>query len=126
MKKLPSKELQAIWKKKLKDSKFIDLEGDDEYGLLRTTTTSGGVIDKRRSTWEIQQEYFKLATYFLNDYKFKSHIERIIWEYHSNGISTRDIANTLNKVRKKRILRMTVWRTVKRLAEEMKKMYGVK
>ncbi len=121
----PSKKLAAIWKEKLKKSGFHDLEIDNK-GTLENNSTSGGFLDKRRVTWQSQAEYYQYTTYFLNDYPFNNRIEQIIWEYHSNGMSTRDIANTLNKVRKKKILRMTVWRIVKRLSEKMKEMYDIK
>ncbi len=123
----PSKKLQEIWRKRLAKSGFVDIERpNDETGMLRTTTTSGSTIPLRRLNWELQAQYYQYATSFLNDYEFDSNLERIIWEYHSNGISTRNISKILNKVRKKKILRMKVWNTITRLRKEMKVMYGIK
>ncbi len=111
--------LKANWYSKLARSGFEDIEQDEEY-LKRGVST----IDPRRVTWESQAQYYQMTTDFLNDYEFNSNLERIIWEYHSNGISGRDIAITLTKA-KQPINRMTVWRVIKRLESEMKKIYGV-
>lgn len=124
MKKSEFDKLQAKWDAKLKKFGFHDIESR-ATGRLENNTTSGGVIDKRRVTWESQAEYYALARYFLNDYDFKDNVERIIWEYHTEGISIRDITDILNKVRKKKVSRKPIWETVHRLENEMKKMYGV-
>jgi hypothetical protein len=121
VKKSEFNKLKALWYKKLERSGFKDIEQDEVY--FKNSNVS--VIDQRRVTWQSQAEYYQMATDFLNVHPFKSRVERIIWEYHANGISTRDIADILNKVRKNKILRMTVWRIVKRLEIIMKKMYLV-
>lgn len=123
MDKSDFKKLKAKWDNKLAKSGFEELE--TKSGDLRNTTKSGGVIDKRRVTWEQQQEYYYLATHFLNDHEFKNKNEEIIWEYHSNGMSIRNIVETLNKVRKKKTDRQTVWEIVKALSNEMKTLYKV-
>lgn len=50
-------------------------------------------------SWEAKQEYYIMAEHFLNEYKFKSNFERIIWEYHTNGMSARNILKTLKKAK---------------------------
>jgi hypothetical protein len=113
--------LRDVWYAKLAKSGFVDAEQDEEY--LKQGSSARAYL--QRPTWRHQVEYYQMATDMLNTYKFASKVEQVIWEYHANGISTRDIATTLNKVRKKKILRMTVWRIVRRLEIEMKKLYVV-
>lgn len=118
------KKLQEKWYSKLAKAGFEDVE--TKAGSLRNTSKSGGVIDKRRVTWESQAEYYYLAGTFLNEHTFKDEFERIIWEYHSLGLSIRNIVMTLNKVRRKKTDRQTVWEIVKPLREEMLRRYKVK
>lgn len=119
--KKPSPTLKEQWAEKLKKSGFEDIEQDEFY----FKTGSKGVIDPRRVTWESQAEYYQLSRYFLNDYTFQSERELIVWEYHTNGISIRDIAETLKKVGVKKFGRKPVREMIKRLENIMKKMYGV-
>lgn len=124
MGKQPSlEELKRIWDRKLKKSGFEDIE--TKNGTLANTTHSGGNLDKRRVTWQSQEEYYRLARHFVHDYAFEKPIHKVIWEYHAEGISTRNIAKLLNKVRRKKIDRQTVWELVNKFAAEMKKMYGI-
>ncbi len=122
MKKAEFNKLKAKWYKKLEKSGFQDLEQDEIYFKRANFTTRNRT---REFTWTSIQEYYQMASDFLASHDFESRIEQIIWEYHTNGISTRDIADTLNKVRRKKILRMTVWRIVKRLEAVMKQVNGV-
>lgn len=120
MKKTEFNKLKSEWYKRLAESGFEDIEQDEIY-LKRGTS----LIDRRRVTWESQAEYYQMATYFLNEYKFESNLERAMWEYHMNAISVRDIAQTLGEVLKKYIPRMNVWRVINRLERAMFKKYGV-
>lgn len=118
------KKQRKIWYKKLADSGFEDAEQDEEYlhQFSRVDTRYCGPV-------EAKIEYYRLATHFLNDYKFSSRFEYTVWMYHSEGLSARNIAKTLNRIKKrykkKNIERMMVWRTIKRLLTEMKKLYGI-
>ena len=120
MKKTEFNKLKSEWYKRLAESGFEDIEQDEIY-LKRGMS----LIDPRRVTWESQAEYYQMATYFLNEYKFKSNLERTMWEYHMNGISVRDIAQTLGEVLKRYIPRMNVWRVINLLERAMFKKYGV-
>ncbi len=62
------KRLQKIWYKKLERAGFDDIEQDELFFKVG----SKGVIDKRRVTWEIQAEYYQMASDFLNVYDFAS------------------------------------------------------
>lgn len=119
LKKDSFKELQAKWYGKLKKEGFEDAEIDEDNLKLWSTR-----FFARHSIEQIQakQAYYQMAENFLNDYKFETKRERIIWEYHSNGISVRDIVLVLRKVRIK-TGRQTIWTTVKRLQKKMYDMY---
>lgn len=113
-------QLRTVWYKKLAKAGFEDVEYDE-------TRIKDGSSKFRRSVailnWESKNEYYYLAAQFLNDYKFESHLERIVWEYHSNGLSKMDIVNTINKTKTVHMYRTKVYRILKRLIEEMKRMY---
>lgn len=95
-KQLSLSELQKIWYKKLEKSGFEDIEQDDDN--LKVWSS---VFFLRNSPEQIQakQAYYQMATNFLEEHKFKTRREEIIWTYHSEGISYRDISKLLKRVR---------------------------
>ncbi len=113
--------LRAEWYKKLKDEGYEDIESSETHLRFYSSTFAR---EKSLLSWEAKQAYYQMATTFLAENRFRSKLERIIWEYHANGMSGRDIAKTLEKV-KIHINRMTVWRIVSRLEKKMKKKYLV-
>jgi len=125
MKKKPKqdfKELKAKWYKKLKKSGFEDIEY--ESGELKfSSTISNKRRQERAAIWQDRADYYTLAGWFLNDYKFTVELEKIIWEYHSNGMSAREITETLRKAKIKKTNRTTVWATIKSLQQLMKQKY---
>lgn len=115
--------LKKVWYKKLEKSGFQDIE-QDEFNLKQYSfrITQAAV----RRSWHASSEYYYMADQFLHNFKFKNNLERIIWEYHANGISMRDIAKLLKKVKfHKKIHYLDIYYTIKRLTHEMKKMYLV-
>lgn len=90
------KELQDKWYKKLEKSGFQDIESDEDN--LKVWSS---VFFARHSIEQIQakQAYYQMATNFLEDNNFENKRDRIIWEYHANGISYRDISKVLKRVR---------------------------
>lgn len=90
------KELQDVWYKKLEKSGFQDIEQDTDN--LKVWSS---VFFLRHSPEQIQakQAYYQMASNFLEDHEFKTRREEIIWSYHSEGISYRDISKLLKKVR---------------------------
>jgi len=68
-----------------------------------------------------------MASQFLNNYKFKSKLETVIWEYHTNAISIDNIAEIIYKLKivhlKKKALHTTIYRIITRLRREMMKLY---
>lgn len=120
------KALKAKWDAKLKKSGFddIEVEGTDLLRGGNPIRTDNG--KRNGGPWELKAEYYRLAHHFLNEKEFANRIDEIIWEYHSEGMSVRDIVLTLNKVRRKKVNRMLIWRIVERLRDEMKALYGVR
>ncbi len=111
--------LRAIWYKKLEREGFNDIEQDEDN--LKSWSSQF----KRKvslDSWQAKAAYYYMAESFLNDYKFESRVERIIWEYHANGISIRDIVKLLQKVRIKRH-KEQVNAVIMFLRAAMKKMY---
>lgn len=117
--KKPNRDLKESWYKKLKESGFNDIE-QDEFRLKQWDSSAARRSLKNRThdSWQSHQEYYILAYQFLNNARFRSKLDKIIWEYHSNGISMRGIAKLLSKVNIKHN-KDTVNNIVKRLRKRM-------
>jgi len=136
-KKNPKTLAQLIkeWDLRLKESGFVDIEnrknnalrgsGGDVYLGNKTIEmtasdrnqieiNNGGIARGYTSLiWkESQAEYFRLASQCLHERDFKSVIERIIWQLHSEGLTYQEIAAELNLTLDK------ARRTVERLAKD--------
>lgn len=119
-KKTEYEEQREIWYKKLKDEGFQDVE-QDEYNLKVWSTAF-----TRKSflkSWREKESYYYMATSFLNDYKFETELDKVIWEYHVNALSVRDIADTLRRAGVRSTGRGTVNGIIRRLAAAMRKFY---
>lgn len=113
--------LRAIWYKKLQKEGFKDIEQDEDN--LKEWSTKF-FLNHDKTTREAKESYYSMATQFLNEYNFESNLDKVIWEYHANAMSVREIAETLRKA--KIIKRTGAWVhefVVKRLRKIMKKMY---
>lgn len=91
------------WDRKVEKSGISNIEQEDGYlkvwaSSVATRDIRNGRIEAMRS----REEYYRAAGHFLWDYKFKTDLDRNIWEMHASGISTRDIATTLSIKRKGR------------------------
>ena len=113
--------LRKLWYEKLAAVGFEDAESDDHNLKV---WSSQFARKKSVVSWEAKAAYYYMANNFLNEYEFETDLERIIWEYHANAISVRDITKLLKGV-KINTNRMTVWRTVHHLETIMKEMYLV-
>lgn len=121
-KELSYQELKKIWYDELKDKGFDDIEKND-YILKRPSSKFSNKETAR--DWYAKSEYSSMAGQFLNTYKFKSNLEKTIWEYHANGISSRDIADILREAKVRGKKRSVVQAIIKRLADCMKEIYLV-
>jgi hypothetical protein len=120
-KKADFEKLKAKWYKKLKDDGFVDIEYDDKLFVGVPTSVLGKRL--KDGVWQAKAAYYSMAESFLIEYAFSNELDKIIWDYHANGISVREIAETLRKAKIKKTNRTTVWLTVKRLEKIMKQMY---
>lgn len=80
--------LQAEWYCKLQASGFIDIEDNNHYlkkwdsyvYRVRHRDCSNSMI-----RFEQIRDYYRLASFFLNEYPFENELERFIWEKHAEG-----------------------------------------
>lgn len=118
------KKLKAKWYAKLKKAGFEDQELN-ENDLHENSMRFSLQHDYNAVLWEAKQAYYIMAEHFLNEYKFATEIEKVIWEYHTNALSVRDIATTLKSAGVKRFAKNKVHSIVYRLAQIMKSKYMV-
>lgn len=127
--------LRDKWYQKLEKVKddvypegFTDIERDedtlkvyssDKFGARRpghsdTLNQGGG--------WQVKAAYYSMAERYLNEYPFETRREAVIWEYHANAISVRDIVKLLKKVRIQ-MKRTAVWELIKKHKVKMFELY---
>lgn len=111
---------QKTWYKKLKDSGFKDIEYAGG-GIKASYSRAYG--DKNTVVREAREEYYYMAYHFLHSHAFKSELEKVIWEYHTNGLSVREIAKVLTKAKIKKMGKDSVWYVVRRLDSVMRRLY---
>lgn len=109
--------LQKEWYGKLKNSGFEDIETTDgrlkEYSS--TLLANPHKVLTQNGGWQAKEEYYRMAGHFLLEHKFETKLKKVMWEYHSNGISVEDIAKTLNKTGVVKTNRTSVWQIIKDL-----------
>ena len=94
--KVDFKKLQQEWYTKLKTSGFADIEHAD--GSINSSKPY--LMRAAHQVYQDSvQEYYYLCYHFLNEHTFKSELEKVIWEYHTEGISNRQIATILKKIK---------------------------
>lgn len=113
--------LQEEWYRKLRESGFNDIESD-EFNLK---IWSDRFIQQHADPvlWQAKEEYYRLAERFLNEHKFESNLDKVIWEYHANALSARSIAALLAKANIPHKGKDVVWNTIDRLSNCMKRKY---
>jgi len=114
------KKLKKIWYNRLKESGFEDIE-TDEFNLKTWSTEF--YRKKDWTAWQSVNEYYRLASIFLQEHKFINNLERIIWEYHANGISARNIALLLKQTKVADLEKSNVNNRIRALRTIMKKQY---
>ena len=124
-KKVDLRKLQKEWYAKLAKEGFRDIERNPDR--LHTYHSDLFAFQKRlQHSYGGQQckaDYYALATSFLNEYKFERELDKIIWEYHAEGISARDISRLLAKAKVANIQKTRVWELISNLEHRMKLMY---
>ncbi len=123
-KKTDFKALKAKWDKKLADSGFEDIETANGDLKRHTAYGSRGLGYHGQIGWDAKVSYYTMAEHFLNDYRFDTNMDKVIWEYHANGISVREIAQLLQDLKLvDTISRGTVHNILKKLTKSMYAMY---
>lgn len=89
-------DLRALWYKKLKEDGFDDIETFRGHtSKLRSWHSVYFHLRHDAEDFGFQEEYYRRASIFLEDYAFASHLEEEIWRYHQGGFSVRDTAKDL-------------------------------
>ncbi len=114
-------DIRSIWYEKLARDGFEDIESDEDH--LKRYHKSDFNTPKSKQYHMAHAEYFRLAELFLQEYKFESNLDKTIWNYHTNGLTVREIAEVLRKAKVKRTKKDTVNKVILRLAEIMKTIY---
>lgn len=120
-------ELRDKWYAKLKKSGFEDQERDEDTLKVYSSDKFGARRQSRSSItqnggWQAKATYYSMAERYLSEYPFETRREQIIWEYHANAVSVRDIVNLLRKVRIK-MKRTSVWEIIKTHKNKMFALY---
>ena len=119
--------LRAFWYGVLKAEGFNDIEQDeDTLKEWSSRTLRKNQHENLLDSWADKMEYYNLATRFLNEFPFEKELYRVIWSYHVEGISYRNIAKILRKAKVARLKKDTIWRIVSELKLTMKQMYLIK
>lgn len=110
--------LKKFWYKKLEKSGFSDCEQDEDNLKI----WDGHRIKAKYTpdTFQAKEEYYRMAGNFLNDHTFEDKMDKLIWEFHTEGHSAPEIVRMFKK--KKVIITLNrVHKLTKRLADEMLK-----
>lgn len=101
--------------KKPEEDRYVDIEQDPD-----TLKGYSSVFAYKHTHEEIveKQRYNDMVNAFLEQYKFDSTRDRVVWEYHTNGISARDITLLLKKVKIK-TNKTTINQVINRLKVKM-------
>ncbi len=110
------KDLQAEWYKVLKDSGFKDIEQDEDN--LKRWDSHHFKAQTTPTAFQTKQDYYRLAGQFLHDYTFEEEWHTKAWEYHVEGLSTRDIVRTM-KSQGYALSRDKIFRLIKELSTIM-------
>jgi hypothetical protein len=117
------RDLEKKWYDKLADKGFKDLERRNKWGReegrLKTDPLENIPHFYNVEQFQIKEEYYRMAGQFLHEYKFKTALERIIWDMHTQGISVRNIVKKLQS-KGHTAYKDLVHGAIKRLAAEMR------
>jgi hypothetical protein len=82
--------LQTLWYEKLKQSGFQDLE--TSRGFLKDWPSQRLRRDYTPERFQEKLNYYRFASQLLWEFKFKTKLEKKIWELHTEGKSMREIS----------------------------------
>lgn len=110
--------LQKFWYAKLEKQGFYDIEHADEFRTMKSWAARPGNVMKQPARVASEQEYYRVAGHFLNEYEFNTKVDRMVWELHAEGKSIREIAVILKK-QGIRLKKSAVGLITARIAKEM-------
>lgn len=126
VKRRPAPTWQQERDRLLRDSGFVDLE--DASGWMEPVIKPHGpIIGRQRTPAEIETlaEYYRCAGQLLHDHKFRTPVERRIWELHAEGVSYTRVFRTVKReiaagtLPREKMYRRRVHATVTRLKAKM-------
>lgn len=108
--------LQKLWYKKAAQSGYVDIEQDEDNLKI----WDGHRIKAKYTpdTFQAKEEYYRMAGNFLNDHVFQDKMDKLIWEFHTEGHSAPEIVKMFKK-KKVTISLSRVHKLIKILADEM-------
>lgn len=107
-------ELQARWYNKLKREGFKDIESfapnGQPYDLMTTWPNKPPELAQHHA------EYYRAASHFLHEYRFKTKLDRAIWALYCEGYSCGEISVKT----KRRLKRAAIWLRIQKLDKKLK------
>jgi DNA-binding NarL/FixJ family response regulator len=88
--------LDAVWKKKLRQSGFVDIEDESSSSFARPIARQ--LVDTQNASTRDHEAiftYYTRAEQFLSAFDFPTKKHRRIWELHAQGVSVRRISHRL-------------------------------
>jgi hypothetical protein len=112
-------QLQNKWDKILAKDGFTDIE-HRESGNLRTFHSTKFRCNYDPEYFKFKQEYYRLASHLIHDYKWTSERDKGVWIFHTEGLTYKEIGA------KYKVSANSICKIVKKYRVEMEKFYGFK
>jgi hypothetical protein len=119
--------LKEKWYKKLAKSGFEDIEHNESHLKQWHSFNFSDSKDSHRfsaALFSSKAEYYRLAGQFLHTHTFVKPVEKVIWTYHTEGKTNREISRLLKAAGRKFSSKDYVRLIIASLAKEMLKQYG--
>lgn len=113
--------LKDFWYKRLEDDGFVDIEHND--GSINSSSPARSTRNQTPDLRQVIQDYYSMSYHFLNEYKFSNELEKIMWEYHTEGLSVRAISKILKDTKVAKTSKTKVGEIIKKLEDIMKRLY---
>lgn len=108
--------IKRLWEIKLEKSGLGNIEQQD--GNLKIWSSYFFKTRYDETKFKAKEDYYRMASQFLNDYHFQNDVDRFIWSQHADGISAKDIVKML-KIKGVSSYKNGVHRVIKRLTRLM-------
>ncbi len=84
--------LKSEWYAYLCKTGFVDLEANERNLDSKATANLRHLTQFQEGIFEARRSYYQWAKEKLDYSEFRSEKDKLIWEYHSEGLSTREIS----------------------------------